>query len=317
MQSIYTKSNHFITRWKFGYALILILIFLPLKSYSQCQKTEKELQEYFIGKIHEMDQIEGIWSVNINFKEYDAWNRLVNRQHLPQTKWVIFDAVANLRMCPIRSQIKDVIWISPTATRGVYLYKRTYNGSRAVAKANAILNSSGILEYSYQIPEKHLKYLAGTQYIKRSVVMEMSAVKLFPTAEDIVRNVPTTSSGTGFAITSNGVIVTNHHVVENMSKIKVKGINGDFNNTYNAKILFVDKNNDLALIQISDYKFTKIENIPYTIKTTLSNVGESIFVLGYPLRASMGDEIKLTNGIITDLSANKLLNHLNRLQSLS
>ncbi len=28
-------------------------------------------------------------------------------------------------------------------------------------------------------------------------------------------------------------------------------------------------------------------------------MGENIFVLGFPLRASMGDEIKLTNGIIS------------------
>ena len=31
-------------------------------------------------------------------------------------------------------------------------------------------------------------------------------------------------------------------------------------------------------------------------------MGSSIFVLGYPLRATMGDEIKLTNGIISSKS---------------
>lgn len=107
------------------------------------------------------------------------------------------------------------------------------------------------------------------------------------------------NSGTGFAITANGLLVTNHHVIDGAKTIKVRGINSDFNKTYKAKVLVSDKNNDLALLQIDDYGFTSLGTIPYTIKTGLAGVGESIFVLGYPLRATMGDEIKLTNGIVS------------------
>lgn len=55
----------------------------------------------------------------------------------------------------------------------------------------------------------------------------------------------------------------------------------------------------MAIIKIDDYSFTSLGTIPYIIKSSGSNVGENIFVLGYPLRATMGDEIKLTNGIIS------------------
>jgi S1-C subfamily serine protease len=110
------------------------------------------------------------------------------------------------------------------------------------------------------------------------------------------------SSGTGFGISSNGIIVTNYHVIDNATSIKVRGVNSNFNKTYRAKVLVSDKNNDLALIQIDDYNFTSLAPIPYTIKTSLAGVGENIFVLGYPLRATMGDEIKLTNGIISSKS---------------
>ena len=106
-------------------------------------------------------------------------------------------------------------------------------------------------------------------------------------------------SGTGFAISNDGIIVTNHHVVENAKTIKIRGVNADFSIAYNAKVIVSDKNNDLTLIQIVDNKFTKISGIPFKIKTGISGVGENIFVLGYPLRATMGDEIKLTNGIIS------------------
>lgn len=127
-------------------------------------------------------------------------------------------------------------------------------------------------------------------------------VKLFPTANDNIiqsGNQSKPASGTGFGIASNGIIVTNYHVIDGAKIIKVRGINSDFNKTYKAKVLVSDKNNDLALIQIDDYGFTSLGTIPYTIKTGLAGVGENIFVLGYPLRATMGDEIKLTNGIIS------------------
>jgi S1-C subfamily serine protease len=97
----------------------------------------------------------------------------------------------------------------------------------------------------------------------------------------------------------NGIIVTNYHVIDGAKSIKIRGVNSDFNKSYKAKVLVSDKNNDLALIQIDDFGFTSLGSIPYTIKTGLAGVGENIFVLGYPLRATMGDEIKLTNGIVS------------------
>lgn len=126
---------------------------------------------------------------------------------------------------------------------------------------------------------------------------EQLYIKLFPLSNSGVSNV--TSSGTGFALSSDGLIVTNYHVIDGATTITVKGVNGNFSISYKAKVVVSDKNNDLALIQIDDNSFTNISKIPYTIKSSSSDVGENVFVLGYPLRASMGDEIKLTNGIIS------------------
>ncbi len=127
-------------------------------------------------------------------------------------------------------------------------------------------------------------------------------LKLYPTSnESAIKNEerPKNASGTGFAVFPNGIIATNYHVIEGATTINVKGVNSDFNSKYRANILVTDKTNDLALIQINDGKFTTFGTIPYTIKTNIVGVGENVFVLGYPLRATMGDEIKLTNGIIS------------------
>ncbi|MBK9637741.1 MAG: trypsin-like peptidase domain-containing protein [Bacteroidetes bacterium] len=110
------------------------------------------------------------------------------------------------------------------------------------------------------------------------------------------------SSGTGFAISSNGLIATCNHVVENSDQIVVRGINNDFDKSYRAKVIARDKNNDLAIIQIEDTLFKTLGIIPFLLTDKTIEVGSSIFVLGYPMRSSMGDEIKLTNGIISSQS---------------
>jgi S1-C subfamily serine protease len=113
------------------------------------------------------------------------------------------------------------------------------------------------------------------------------------------------SSGTGFAISKDGYIVTNHHVIDEAKNIKVRGISGNFTKSYNAKVIADDPNSDLAILKISDPAFTTLGIIPYTISSSTSDVGTSVYVLGFPLLASMGDEVKLTNGIISSKSGYK------------
>lgn len=123
-------------------------------------------------------------------------------------------------------------------------------------------------------------------------------IKLFPTTTNQQGYDTNDWSGTGFAL-KNGYIATNYHVIDGAKTITVQGIKGNFNNSYNAIVVGVDKNNDLALLKISDATFTGFGAIPYSLASIASEVGEEIFVLGYPLTSTMGDEIKLTTGIIS------------------
>lgn len=105
-------------------------------------------------------------------------------------------------------------------------------------------------------------------------------------------------SGSGFALT-NGYIATNYHVIDEAKTIYVQGIKGDFSIKYKAEVIASDKFNDLALLKITDSRFTGFGSIPYCVSTATAAVGEEIFVLGYPLTTTMGDEIKLTTGVIS------------------
>ncbi|MEQ9308446.1 MAG: trypsin-like peptidase domain-containing protein [Balneolaceae bacterium] len=120
-------------------------------------------------------------------------------------------------------------------------------------------------------------------------------LKIYPTENDI-----TLGSGSGFSLSNPLYIVTNHHVVDTGRKIFVKGVNGNSSKEYEASIVVKDEKNDLAIIKIINDSELKLKAPRYFIsKETKTKVGENIFVLGYPLRASMGDELKITNGIIS------------------
>lgn len=109
----------------------------------------------------------------------------------------------------------------------------------------------------------------------------------------------TVSTGTGFALSSKGYIVTNFHVIDKAHSIEVRGIEGNALKKYSAEVIIIDERNDLAVLKINDDSFTTLGYVPYTFKTGLAEVGESVFTLGYPMSEILGEEIKLTNGVIS------------------
>ena len=110
--------------------------------------------------------------------------------------------------------------------------------------------------------------------------------------------------GTGFALKEE-YVVTNYHVVDGATHVYIKGVGGDFSQEYAATVIEVDKENDLAIVKIDDSKFTGFGNIPYSIQTAAAEIGEDIFVLGYPMTEVMGEEIKLTTGVVNSCSGYK------------
>ena len=126
-------------------------------------------------------------------------------------------------------------------------------------------------------------------------------LKMYPTTSPSGNNTSEESadwSGSGFAL-SNGYICTNYHVVDGAKSIEIRGVQGDFTTSYSAKVIVSDKFNDLAILKVDDADFKGFGTIPYKVKTSMADVGEEIFVLGYPMTTTMGDEIKLTTGVVS------------------
>ena len=105
-------------------------------------------------------------------------------------------------------------------------------------------------------------------------------------------------TGSGFAI-ADGYIATNYHVASGAKNIRIKGIGGNFKKSYKAVVVANDKDNDISILKIVDKDYEGMGTIPYKIVKTIIDVGENIIVLGYPKVETMGEEIKVTEGIIS------------------
>jgi S1-C subfamily serine protease len=109
------------------------------------------------------------------------------------------------------------------------------------------------------------------------------------------RNQPATPgnmSGTGFALTNDGYIVTNYHVVANADSLYIQTNNGEY---YKAYMTAYDANNDVAILQVEDkdFRFGKGE-LPYSFAASKAGLGARVYTVGYP-----NDELVYNEGYIS------------------
>lgn len=131
------------------------------------------------------------------------------------------------------------------------------------------------------------------------LITEYSFAKIYPYARGFARERGAT--GTGFLLNREGYVVTNYHVIDDAQYILVRGIGGYFSQAYPYIAVLTDEENDIAILE-PEVSFLEFDDPPYDFITSEIPVGSSVFALGYPMRSAMGDEIKLTSGIISSQS---------------
>ena len=104
-----------------------------------------------------------------------------------------------------------------------------------------------------------------------------------------------TSTGTGFFI-GGDFLVTNEHVVDQCSAVKVRNIADE----YIVNIVNVDRDIDLAIVKITGrHKFSKGAEFRSGRSVRL---GDEVVTVGYPLGSLLGSGIKSTKGNVSGLS---------------
>ena len=99
------------------------------------------------------------------------------------------------------------------------------------------------------------------------------------------------STGTGFFVSAQGHVLTNHHVVENCSNIVV-ALDGSISQS--ARVIGRDSKNDLALLTTTGLKPSAVPNLRMGAR-----LGESVYVYGFPLAGLLASSGNFTIGNIT------------------
>lgn len=282
------------------------------KGYITNLSSEKQCKDWFKENILLLDPIEGVYSVRATMQGSNAYITYPPTEEIGT--FIIYKQFdGQIVIQDSRFSIKR---IGETNAYNVNIAWSdiNFNDSKRIVLENGL---RFILKY--EIPSAQIKHDMGRKYIVGSrVTFHYDCVKEYPTAsmlreaEEEMRKQAAEEqarimeekakkagwTGTGWAL-KDGYIVTNYHVIEDANTINIQGVQGDFSTKYKAKVIATDKFNDIAIIKIDDSNFTSFGNIPYSVKTSTSDVGEDIFVLGYPLTSTMGEEIKLSTGIIS------------------
>jgi len=111
------------------------------------------------------------------------------------------------------------------------------------------------------------------------------------------------SSGSGFAVTADGHIITNHHVIDGCNHIDII----DKGKIIPANLISFDINNDLALLKSEfnpQHYFPLVRKNPYALM--------EIYVAGYPFGYDISTPIKITKGIVSSLAG--LANNFSQIQ---
>ena len=128
-------------------------------------------------------------------------------------------------------------------------------------------------------------------FVKALVIQQVQdPFDLFPQREQ------SSSTGSGFLISSNGLILTNYHVIEGADRGTGVTVQFEDNVTRHASVVGEDPNNDLALLRVDMSGVPAVTPLPLGDSTTV-RVGDPTLAIGNPF----GLDRTLTSGIVSAL----------------
>ena len=260
--------------------------------------TKEDYVRYFDSKLPDLDPIEGIYYVTFNRMAVNRENDHASSNGSESKFYAVIrtQGTDEFVACKIDENDPWRYWVKKFVQIGESnAYAIVKNGESSWAEDGKM-----ILEdpYKFEITLRQ----GGNNYYNWYVKCEF--VKDYPSAMVYEQVQKAEWTGTGFAI-SDGYVATNYHVVNGAKTIMVKGVNGNMDNAYKGYLIASDREHDLAIVQIVDKKFKGFDEIPYSLGKSVPEVGDDIFVLGYPMTKTMGNEVKLTDGIISAASGYK------------
>ena len=293
-----------VENWQFYYTYYdikgnLIWQDIPSKKrYIPYEPERSDFVEYFDSHLGELDPIEGIYYVTNKTYYQDRDN--LNSIGLNDTESKFYAVVKSNDENTFMAHCIDGTnraWVNQFIklgeTNNYAIVKRDKDSDYSSEGRVTIDNPE---EFDFRLEQ------GNNGYYNFFVTYEF--VRDYPPMSEYEKILKAEWTGSGFAI-ANGYIVTNYHVTSGANTILVRGINGNMNNRFKGYVVASDKEHDISIIKIVDKDFESIGKIPYGVGKSIVDVGDNIFVLGYPMTDTMGEEVKLTDGIISASSGYK------------
>lgn len=162
----------------------------------------------------------------------------------------------------------------------MYMIIRTYP-----LNISNINNNTNVVDRKFTVSEIGLS--TGINNVYDSVVVVQN-----------YRNDKSNGIGSGFIYNNDGYIMTNSHVIEGASNIKVMLMSGD---AVDATIIGDDEYADIAVIKIDKKYVTKVATLG---SSESINVGDTVFTIGSPISSEYYGTV--TRGILS--GKNRLVN---------
>jgi TPR repeat protein len=177
-----------------------------------------------------------------------------------------------------------------------------YSNGQGVAqnKIEAYIWSSLAAAQGHKVATHNRDFFALSMSREESIEGQRRAASFVPRIEkqgssSDNSNLPNnlTATGTGFFITADGYLITNNHVVEDATRVRVVTSSG----TVPAKVVQVDEANDIALLK-ADGQFAVL---PVASSRTVK-LGGTVATVGFPDPGLQGFSPKLAKGEIAALA---------------
>ena len=272
------------------------------KDYSEAEKWLREAAEQ--GKVDAQRFLTVYYSgvlkgTKRDSEEYLKWNRKLAERG-DKEKQYILGLCYSLGKDVDKDYTEAVKWMRKSAEQGYveaqYMLGKYYYRGEGVIQNNikayawfALASSNGFDDAMEMMCS--LKREMTPLQIERAINLAENYSKgIF---DETPKKANATKTGSGFAITANGYIVTNCHVVEDSSKITLvrDGLE------YPATIVAADESNDIAILKISS------STIPLPLITSRkTKIGNAVYSMGFPNVQLQGLSPKFTSGLISSLT---------------
>ncbi len=144
----------------------------------------------------------------------------------------------------------------------------------------AVLSTLWATGYFSKLKDNSSQYVAlrrDMNNIQRNVKAQNVLIKNMNESQN--KMAPSHYGATGFALSSDGYIVTTYHVIKDADSVYVQN---NLGSSYKVDVLYTDPAYDIALLKVTDPSFTPMAQTPYTFKSQAADIGEDVFTLGFP-----------------------------------